>query len=85
MKRYENVDLTFIDNGNFIRDAVKLYNESVELWQKAKISETSNISEEKLYNQYQDAYEHYIQLHELLMKQKKMRLFYNTKHQRRIS
>ena len=68
MKRYENGDLTFIDNGKCIRDAGKLYNESVELWQKAKISETSNISEEKLYNQYQDAYEHYIQLHELLMK-----------------
>lgn len=66
MKRYENVDLTYINNGNFIRDAVKLYNESVELWQRAKISETSNISEEELYNQYQDAYEHYIQLHELL-------------------
>ena len=66
MKRYESVDLTYIDNGNFIRNAVKLYNESVELWQKAKISETSNISEEELYNQYQDAYEHYIQLHELL-------------------
>lgn len=46
MKRSESVDLTFIDNGNFIRDAVKLYNESVELWQDAKISETSNVSEE---------------------------------------
>ena len=39
MKRYESIDLTYIDNGNFIRNAVKLYNESVELWQKAKISE----------------------------------------------
>ena len=30
MKRYESVDLTYINNGNFIRDAVKLYNESVD-------------------------------------------------------
>lgn len=66
MKRYESVDLTFIDNGNFIRDAVKLYNESVELWQDAKISETSNVSEEVIYDKYQDAYEHYVKLHDLL-------------------
>ena len=66
MKRYESVDLTFIDNGNFIRDAVKWYNESVELWQDAKISETSNVSEEVIYDKYQDAYEHYVKLHDLL-------------------
>lgn len=67
MKRYEGVDLTFINNGNFIRDAVKLYNKSVDLWQNAKIAETSNISEDALYEKYQDAYDSYEQLHQLLI------------------
>lgn len=66
MKRYEGVDLTFIDKGNFINNAVKLYNESVDLWQAAKIAETTNISESDLFNKYQDAYEHYEALHTLL-------------------
>lgn len=43
-----------------------MYNESVELWQDAKISETSNVSEEVIYDKYQDAYEHYVKLYDLI-------------------
>ncbi len=67
MNRYDGVDLTYIDEGNFIKQAVELYNESVGLWQTAKISETTNISEDELYGKYQDAYEHYESLHQLLI------------------
>lgn len=79
MKRYESVDLTYINNGNFIRDAVKMYNESVELWQNAKIAETSNIGEDELYDQYQDAYEHYVKLHDLLSSVEEVAAFLQRK------
>lgn len=83
MKRYESVDLTYINKGSFIRDAVKLYNESVELWQNAKIAETSNISEDELYDRYQDAYEHYVKLHELLSSVEEMAAFLQHKATRK--
>lgn len=79
MERYKGIDLTYIDNGVFINKAVNLYNESVELWQNAKISETSNIDENELYNLYQDAYEHYNELHTLLSEAEKDAAFLQHK------
>jgi hypothetical protein len=58
------IGIIYIDNGNFLRNVVKLYNESVVLWQNAKIAETSNITESEIYNKYQDAYESCTKLHE---------------------
>ena len=44
MNRYENIDLTYLENGQFLTDIVKGCREARTSLQKAKVAETSNIS-----------------------------------------
>lgn len=64
MKRYENVDLTYLDNGNFLPDAVSCCKSAREALKKAKIAEMSNISENDLFDLYQEAYLKFEKLNE---------------------
>ena len=66
MKRYESIDLTYLENGRFLPDIVAKYKSARESLQKAKISETSNISEDDLFALYQDAYRQFEDLNQKL-------------------
>ena len=62
MKRYESIDLTYLENGNFLPDVVTKCKNAREALQAAKIAETSNISEDDLFALYQDAYRQFEEL-----------------------
>lgn len=66
MNRYENVDLTYLDNGQFLTDIVNKCRKARQSLQEAKIAETSNISEEDLFALYQDAYRQFEELNDKL-------------------
>ncbi|MCD8026334.1 MAG: hypothetical protein LUF33_05265 [Clostridiales bacterium] len=79
MHRYREVDLTLISRGEFLKNAVSLYNTAVDLWQEAKIAETSDITEEELYDKYQLAYSTYSELHDLLQETEKEATYFKHK------
>ena len=62
MKRYENIDLTYLENGDFLPDVIKKCRDAREALQSAKIAETSNIPENDLFTLYQDAYRQFEEL-----------------------
>ena len=66
MNRYENIDLTYLENGQFLADIVKRCRDARSDLQKAKIAETSNISEDDLFSLYQDAYRQFEELNDKL-------------------
>ena len=66
MNRYENIDLTYLENGQFLADIVKRCRDARRDLQKAKIAETSNISEDDLFSLYQDAYRQFEELNDKL-------------------
>lgn len=59
MKRYEGIDLTYLENGAFLPDVVTRCENARRSLQSAKIAETSNISEDDLFALYQDAYKQF--------------------------
>ena len=66
MNRYENIDLTYLENGQFLTDIVKGCREARTSLQKAKVAETSNISEDDLFDLYQNAYKQFEELNDKL-------------------
>lgn len=62
MNRYENIDLTYLKNGQFLTDIVKRCRKARKALQDAKVAETSNISEDELFALYQDAYRQFEEL-----------------------
>jgi len=66
MNRYENIDLTYLKNGQFLTDIVKRCREARKALQDAKVAETSNISEDDLFSLYQDAYRQFEELNDKL-------------------
>lgn len=66
MSRYENVDLTYLENGQFLTDIVSRCRKARQSLQEAKVAETSNISEEDLFTLYQDAYRQFEELNDKL-------------------
>lgn len=66
MNRYENIDLTYLDNGKFLTDVVKRCHDARESLKNAKIAETSNISEADLFALYQNAYRQFEELNDKL-------------------
>lgn len=66
MSRYKNIDLTYLENGHFLTDIVKQCKKARQSLRDAKVAETSNISEEDLFNLYQDAYRQFENLNERL-------------------
>lgn len=66
MNRYENIDLTYLKNGQFLTDIVKRCRKARKALQDAKVAETSNISEDELFALYQDAYRQFEELNDEL-------------------
>ena len=54
--RYKGIDLSYLENGKFLPEITALYNAAKDRLQAAKSAETSNISEQELFDMYQDAY-----------------------------
>lgn len=63
MKRYQGVDLTYIENGNFLREVVKKYENAKTLLKKAKMAEMTNITTDDLFDLYNEAYFEFESLH----------------------
>lgn len=56
MDRYAGVDLTYLENGDFLKRVVGRCNEARKKLQDAKIKETTNLSEDQKYEAYEEAY-----------------------------
>lgn len=54
--RYKGVDLTYLEDGRFLPEITALYNDTKNKLQAAKSAETSNMSEQELFDMYQNAY-----------------------------
>lgn len=61
-ERYQGVDLSYLENGKFLSEAQAMYNQAKNCYFAAKEAETSNISEEKQFNLYQEAYNKFVAL-----------------------
>lgn len=79
MNRYENIDLTYLENGKFLTDIVKRCREAREKLQNAKIAETSNISEDDLFALYQEAYRQFEELNDKLQQAEESAAFLQHK------
>lgn len=79
MRRYENIDLTYLENGQFLTNIVKECREARKSLQEAKVAETSNISEEKLFTLYQDAYRKFEELNNKLQQAEESAAFLQHK------
>lgn len=79
MKRYEGVDLTYLDNGNFLPDVVTRCNKARKALQSAKIAETSNVSEDSLFELYQDTYGQFEKLNERIQQAEESAAFLRYK------
>ena len=79
MNRYENIDLTYLKNGQFLTDIVKRCREARKALQDAKVAETSNISEDDLFALYQDAYRQFEKLNDELQQAEESAAFLQHK------
>ena len=79
MKRYENIDLTFLDDGEFLRDDVLRCKRARKALQNAKIAETTNILEDELFSLYQDAYLQFEELNDKIEKAEKSAAYLQRK------
>ena len=55
-ERYKGVDLSYLDNGTFLHEIHSLRKTASDKLRGAKRAETSNISEQELFDLYEDAY-----------------------------
>ena len=79
MKRYENIDLTFLDDGEFLRDVVLRCKRARKALQNSKIAETTNILEDELFSLYQDAYLQFEELNDKIEKAEKSAAYLQRK------
>lgn len=79
MKRYEGIDLTYLENGAFLPDVVTRCENARKSLQSAKIAETSNISEDDLFTLYQDAYKQFEDLNIKIQQAEKSAAFLQHK------
>lgn len=56
-KRYQGIDLTYINRGHFIHDIQQKYHQATKQLKAAKELELSNVSEDQLVTEYQQAYQ----------------------------
>lgn len=59
-EKYKGVDLSYLEEGNFLPTIHSLYNDAKKSYYKAKIAETSNIGDQEKFELYQDAYNKYV-------------------------
>lgn len=65
-ERYKGVDLSYLEDGQFLPDVRAHYAKAKDAYFEAKIAETSNISENQLFDLYQTAYNRFASLDERL-------------------
>lgn len=61
-KRYEGVDLSYLEDGRFLPEIYAHYNRAKKAYFEAKRAETSNMSEDQLFDLFQDAYNQFASL-----------------------
>ena len=66
MKRYEAIDLTYINQGQFLRSVTILRKQAVNAIKVAKEAESLNTSKEKLFSLYQKAYSLFENLNQMV-------------------
>ena len=67
MKQYENIDLTFINNGKFLPQINKIYQEAKDKLIKAKQSELKGLPDDELFKMYQDSFISAAEIKEILL------------------
>jgi len=65
-RRYKNVDLSDIDNGNFLPQLCRKRKEAVDRLSDAKKKEIDAVGDDDLYDAYEIAYNAYMDVHDLL-------------------
>lgn len=78
-ERYKGVDLSYLDNGTFLNEIHTLHKTASDKLRKAKRAETSNISEQELFELYEDAYNCFGTLDEKLQKAEESATFLKHK------
>ena len=68
---YHGVDLTYLEAGNFLRRVHQLREAATEQLKAAKCAETSNISEDTLFELYQEAYNQFADIDQILEEARK--------------
>lgn len=63
---YYGVDLTYLEDGNFLRRVHQLREAATKQLKAAKCAETSNIPEDTLFDLYQDAYNQFADIDRIL-------------------
>lgn len=79
MSRYGNVDMTFVDEGRFLSDVRSRYKSAKSALQHAKISETTNMPQEELFELYQNAYQQFEELCNVLKENEDKVIFLQCK------
>lgn len=64
--QYKNVDLSVVDNGDFLRDMSRMRTTAVEKLEEARRCEVSCGDDDEVYTLYNDAYNAYSDLHNLV-------------------
>lgn len=67
-ERYHGVDLSYINNGRFLQETHNAYKIAKEALQNAKQAELSNLSEDALFDLFENAYEQFDILDQMLTK-----------------
>ena len=83
MSRYEGIDLTYLDEGRFLPGIVSRYEAAKKALQTAKISETTNLPQDELFDLYQDAYQQFEELSTILKKNEEKAAFLQHKATRK--
>ena len=71
IKSHHGVDLTYLEDGNFLRRVHQLREAATEQLKAAKCAETSNISEDTLFELYQEAYNQFADIDQILEEARK--------------
>lgn len=71
MKRYQNVDLTYIDHGKFLADVTELHEAAMNQFQDANQSDLNKEDEDEQFSKYELAYQSGHQLHDMLRAKEK--------------
>lgn len=83
MQRYKGVDLTYLEDGEFISDVVEQYEQACISLQYAKQMETTNTTEEELFTLYQEAYEQFENLNSRIQQAEKSAAYLQHKATKR--
>lgn len=81
--RYQGVDLSYLDNGTFLHEIHTLHKAASDTLRSAKKAELSNISEQDLFDLYEDAYNRFAVLDQKLQETEESASFLKHKATRK--